>query len=108
MSRYQNTFVSSKNDGQLKVIAEDYFSKEGFKLIKYKGEMVFKKGVGFLTAPQYIKLTFQNSNVTLEAFLKYPIFIGVYVGEMGLKGFVAALPKGLLQSKVNTLESLLR
>lgn len=108
MSRYHNEFISSKSDSQLKLIADDYFSKEGFKLVNYKGQMVFKKGVGFLTAPQYIKLSFQNSNVILEAFLKYPIFIGVYVGEMGLKGFFAVVPKGLLKSKVETLESLLR
>lgn len=108
MSRYHNEFISSKSDSQLQIIADDYFSKEGFKLINYKGQMVFKKGVGFLTAPQYIRLSFQNSNVVLEAFLKYPILIGVYVGEMGLKGFFAAVPKGLLKSKVATLESLLR
>lgn len=108
MSRYHNEFQSGRPDEQLKLIADDYFYKEGFKLIQYKGEWVWKKGVGALTAPQYIKLYFQNGRVTVEAFLKYPIFIGVYVGEMSLAGAFAIIPKKMLQSKVDTLINLLR
>ncbi len=101
MARYINNFVSTKSDNQIKAIAEDYFYKEGFKLKNVNGELVWKKGTGLLTAPQYIKLCFQNSNVHIEAFLKM-------FSEIGLDGFVSAIPKQILKSKVNTIEGLIK
>lgn len=37
----------------------------------------------------------------LEAWIKFAILPGVYVGEMGTKGFVGALPKQLLKERVD-------
>lgn len=61
-----------------------------------------KKGVGLLTAPQFLKLSVNNDgSYVLEAWIKFAILPGVYVGEMGTKGFVGALPKQLLKERVD-------
>lgn len=61
-----------------------------------------EKGVGLLTAPQFLKLSVNNDgSYVLEAWIKFAILPGVYVGEMGTKGFVGALPKQLLKERVD-------
>ena len=82
-----------------------YMTNEGFTLVDYKGKMVWKKGVGLATAPQFFSIQYQGNTIYLDAFLRYPILPGVYVGEMGITGFFGALPKSLLKTRVNTVEA---
>lgn len=89
------------------LIVNDFFNKEGFVYTNYKGEMVWKKGNGLLTVPQFIRLDYQNGVVTLQAWIKHAILPGVYCGEMDLDGFVAAAIKGMLRNRVNDLMHLL-
>ena len=42
-----------------------------------------------------------DGSYVLEAWIKFAILPGVYVGEMGTKGFVGALPKQLLKERVD-------
>ena len=76
-------------------------------IIKIKGEVLWRCGNGLLTCPQFIKYSYQNGVLTIEAWLKFAWLPGVYSGEMGLKGFFAALPKSSLKSKVEQLIYLL-
>ena len=108
MARYTNRFQSSRSDEQIKQIAESFFTTEGFKLTDYQGEQLYKKGVGLMTAPQFIKLSSLNGAVQIEAFLKFAWLPGVYSGEMGLDGIFGALPKRLLKKTVTNLEDLLK
>ena len=107
MGRYINTYTSTKTQEQLAYIADDFFAKEGFKTYDYKGETVFKLGSGWLSAPQFIKLNIVQNQVHIEAFLKYPVLPGVYVGEMSLKGFWGFAMKKILLNRVQNLERLL-
>ena len=104
MGRYVAEYTIGQPDDFIRLVSEDYFQKEGFKLVPYKGEMLWKKGRGVLTAPQYIKLAYGQGIVHVEAFIRWTILPGVYVGEMALdNGFVGAIPKSMLMDKVNTL-----
>ncbi len=108
MGRYVAEYTIGQPDDFIRLVSEDYFQKEGFKLVPYKGEMLWKKGRGVLTAPQYIKLAYGQGIVHVEAFIRWTILPGVYVGEMALdNGFVGAIPKSMLMDKVNTLLRLL-
>ena len=79
-----------------------YMQSEGFEFIQQNGEQLWKKGVGLLTAPQYAKLSVANDgSYVLEAWLKLAILPGVYVGEMGTKGFFGAFPKQMLKARVD-------
>ena len=67
MSRYVAEYNVNKSDDLIKFIAEDFLTKEGFQQTVYKGENVWKKGIGAVTAPQFIKLEYGQGKVHLEA-----------------------------------------
>lgn len=100
MSRYVADYTINKPDDMIQFIAEDFLTKEGFTKTTYKGEEVWKKGVGAVTAPQFIKLQYGQGQVHLEAWIKY-------FGEQGLTGFFCAVPKSTLNSRVQSLVQLL-
>jgi len=108
MSRYINEFATSYTPEQIYTIVNNFCMSEGFSTYNYNGEMLYKKGSGWVSAPQYIKVTNAGSNVRVEAFIKYAILPGVYVGEMGLTGFFGFAIKAALGTKVATLENALR
>lgn len=103
MARFIADYQLNKPDDFIKYVSDDFFAKEGFEYMNYQGEMVWKKGIGMLTAPQFIKIQYANGWVHVEAWLKWAILPGVYSGEMGLDGFVGALPKSQLKQRVETL-----
>jgi hypothetical protein len=107
MSRYVNDFLSTKNPNDIIFIYEDFFNKEGFKLTNYNNETVWKKGIGLLAAPQYIKLETYENNIHIEAWLKFALLPGIYIGEMDLSGAFAFAIKKLFKAKVEILENLL-
>lgn len=100
MSRFAADYRIDKPDDFIKFVSEDFFAKEGFRPAVYKGESVWKKGTGFVTAPQYIKLQYGQGNIHIEAWIKS-------FGEHGLDGFYGAIPKSELNSRVHTLINLL-
>ncbi len=107
MKRYALDLQTGRPDDQIRQIVTDYMSREGFTYTTYKGEELWKKGVGMMAAPQFMKVNFQNGQVHIEAWLKYVILPGVYCGEMGLKGFWGWAVKKTLKQRVDTLVSIL-
>ena len=105
MARYQNALQTPGASEFYAQAINQYMLNEGFTLVDYKGYKVWKKGVGVLTAPQYFSIQYRNNVIYLEAFIRYPLLPGVYVGEMGIDGFFGALPKGLLKQRVSTVEA---
>lgn len=64
----------------------------GYKEISYNGETVWKKGVGLLTAMQYIKIQFEENLLSVSGWVQAGL--GSKGGsEMALNGVVAAVPK---------------
>ena len=104
MARYVNRIQTPMDPAPLIQPIGDYLIREGFSQINYNGGVVWKKGVGLMTAPQYISLAFGPNYIQVEAFIKYALVPGVYVGEMGTDGFFGALPKQLLKGRVATIE----
>ena len=103
MARYVEKFDFNGNQERLIERVNTFMESEGFKLVDYKGEEVFKKGHGLLSAPSYLKLEYYDDEVVIGAWLKYAVFPGVYIGELGIKGFIGALPKKMLKSRVKKI-----
>lgn len=108
MSRYTLSFVSPYTPQQVNDCFASYLINEGFEPKIDKGENIWKKGVGLLTAPQYVKLTYHNNVYIIEAWLKFALLPGVYFGEMGLDGFVGCIPKSMLRSRVDYILMMLQ
>ena len=68
------------------------------------GENVWKKGTGFLTAMQFIKIDFSSNEFTISALVQAGLG-SVGGNEMDLTGVVAAIPKKLL---LNVIEQIKR
>lgn len=108
MARYQNRIILQNVD--MNFVSSEiakYLTNEGFSIVTHKGQQVWKKGMGILTAPQYIALFFSQNEVVIEAFLRYAILPGVYVGEMGIDGVFGAIPKTALKGRVTAVEQYL-
>lgn len=85
-----------------------YLLSEGYKYVQYHNENVFKKGKGLMSGPTFIKVSFQNNAVYLEAWLKFAVLPGVYAGESGLDGVMGAAVKGPLMRRFAYIESMIR
>ena len=104
MARYQKAMQTPNPSETYAPAINQYMLNEGFTLVDYKGQKVWKKGFGVVTCPQYFSIQYQENVIYLEAFIRYAILPGVYVGEMGIDSFFAAVPKSLLKQRVNTVE----
>ena len=103
MARFRIEIQLNKPTEFINYMANDFFTKEDFHFKEIKGEGLWQHGTGSLSAPQFVKYTYQDGRLMLEAWLKYAWLPGVYSGEMGLTGFVGALPKSALKAKVDKL-----
>lgn len=106
--RFVAEFQVYQPEPTIQFLIRDYFQKEGFVQTQYQGELVWKKGVGVLTAPQFMRVMYNRGWIRLEAWLKYAILPGVYCGEMGLDGFFGFAIKEQLKSRVFALMALLK
>ena len=87
---------------QAENIINNILSKNGFKQTTINsGENVWKKGTGFLTAMQFIKIDFSSNEFTISAWVQ----AGLGSNEMDLTGVVAAIPKKQL---LNVIEQIKR
>jgi hypothetical protein len=109
MARYYNTFVTPKTPEQIGQIINMSLTSAGFQYTTIKGEQIWKKGHGVLTAPQCIKVEIAPGNsVIIQAWLKIPLLPGVYIGEQNLDGFYGIVIKNALRQTVMSLEMMLR
>lgn len=103
MSRFKTQFQTPFTADAVFKITADYLKSEGYNYVEYSGENVWKKGSGWVSGPTFIKLAYSNNTVFLEAWLKYALLPGVYVGEMGLDGFFGIAVKNVLKNRVDIL-----
>ncbi len=108
MPRYRSLFSVIPPASLFFEPAYQYLLSQGYEYIQLGGENVFKKGHGFFCAPRYIKVSCTADTVLIEAWMKYSLLPGVYVGEIGLTGFVGAAVRGPLKANVARLESMLQ
>ena len=107
MARYINQLPLTKDPQILTQMIGDYLTREGFVNKTYQGELVWQKGIGLMTAPQFIKFGFTADSVIVEAWMKYAILPGVYLGEMGIKGFFGFAMKAILRTRVKSVETII-
>lgn len=108
MARYVCDFSVSKPDDFVKFVTEDFFGKEGFTLQRYKtGEVVWTKGSGWMTAPQFYKVESFGGQVHLEAWMAVFALPGITLGETGITGFWGWAVKSVMRDRVNHLMALL-
>lgn len=80
----------------------------GFQYVQYQNENVFQKGTGLLTGPTFVKVSFYGQFVQVEAWMKFALLPGVFVGELGMTGFVGFAVKGTMKNAVHQIESMLQ
>lgn len=108
MSRYLNEIPVNVDPNVFTQGITQYMQMEGFALTTYNGQQVWKKGMGLLTAPQYMMILYSAGTVRIEAFIKFAILPGVYLGEMGTAGAFGLIPKKMLAERVKTVENYIR
>jgi len=80
---------------QLNGIIGQFMRTERFRLSKYKGEIVLKKGRGFFAYQKCIKIDVRPGVVHLEAFIIMYLLRGIPlipIGEMNLNGIGGMTP----------------
>lgn len=110
MARFMADFYVNRPDADqfIAFVSQDFFGKEGYQYVNFKGENVWKKGVGALAAPQFIKLEYMGGRVHLEAWLRTVWLPGVYGGEMDFTGAWGFAVKDSFHKTVNQLIGLLQ
>lgn len=104
------TMMSTPFNGDVSVaqsIAEQVLREDGYKLISYYNEMVWKKGTGTMTAMHYIRVDYEPGMVNLQGWIQ--VGMGSVGGdEHDLSGsFVGVVPKrSTLKTMNRIIESL--
>lgn len=101
--------------GNLWQILDDWAQQTGYRLIgQDQYSRLYQRGVGVLTAPQRLQMTFIGNGYRLEAFVWVPLLTRVFTfmlmpEEMPVEsgGFLAALPRSRGRKHVNMLLSYL-
>lgn len=107
MSRFVTDLPVNQPEEFVRFVSQDFFAKEGFELSRYKKETVWRKGMGLLTCPQFMKVEYRSGVVHLEAWMSQFALPGIYLGEMGVTGAWGWAVKQTLKSRVDTLIGLL-
>jgi hypothetical protein len=104
MSRFVKDYTISKSAAELQNLVGSFMAKEGFTQYHYNGGVVWKKGLGLVTGPQFMVFAISENKIHLEAWIKFALLPGVYFGEMGTEGIFGLIPKKLLKKKIEDLE----
>lgn len=105
MAKYFNRFITNLSPEQAGAVIDNFYTVNKFKPYKYMGESWMKLGKGFLAGPQVMRVFVQGNVVTIEAFVRYALLPGVYVGEIELdNSFFLTVPKTALKAKISNLE----
>jgi hypothetical protein len=107
MSRYRNALRTGLVQQQAQAIVTEYLQSEGFIYTNDRGEMVWRKGVGALANPQFIKAEVaSDGTVVVEAWTAAASLLpGVYGGELDpMQGAFGWGPKLALKPRVRELE----
>jgi hypothetical protein len=108
MGRTTMDITTKKSAKELEGIIASFMENEGFKKTVRRGEEVWKKGIGMLAAPQFLKTEIKSGALHIEAWLKNALLPGVYVGEMGITGFYGFAIKAALRKRVDKLTALIQ
>jgi hypothetical protein len=107
LARYHIDLETKKPAADVKRIIQEFMRAEGFAPVIFNQEPVWKRGMGILTGPQFLRTEVTDGKVHLEAWIKFALLPGVYVGEMGITGFFGYALKAVLRKRVTNLQKLI-
>ena len=107
----KRTIIQFNCDGDIWSIVDKWASEHGYRQKESSGaERTYQKGVGFLVAPMMLKIKSNNSDTTLEAWIRANLFVRlmslfILPSEMGIEsgGFKAVVPRSIARKAVNKL-----
>lgn len=108
MSRYMNTLSTGRTPEEAQRIINEYLTSEGLEYRDERGEMVWRKGMGALASPQFIKTDVTADGVVhIEAWIAGAALLpGVYGGELNpMEGAYGFAVKAALKPRIRELES---
>jgi hypothetical protein len=108
MARQVVDVPTSKSQAEVEQVVTSFMTSEGFTRARYGRYEVWKKGHGF-SMPQFLTADAVDGKVHIEAWLKYPILPGVYVGgELDTGSGIGFVMRKKLRDRVERLEGLLK
>lgn len=105
MARYRNEMPLWEDPNSSFADIYYYLTEAGYEYEETDGENVFRKGNGWVSSPTFVKVSYSDTTVLLEAWIKIALLPGVFVGEYGMDGFVGALAKGNMKRAVKWIEA---
>jgi len=103
MARHIEHIHLDKPDDFVLSVMNKYLQKNGFSLCDRKGESVYRAGDRYLDGFRYIKWSYIDGTLNLEAWIAGP-----FDGEWGLKGFVNYSQKQLYKRSLEKLAASLQ
>lgn len=103
MARYIQNVTLNKPDDFVSFIMNDFLQKNSFVMSDWKGEAAYRTGDPMFEGYKYLKWSYANGVLHLEAWLK-----GTFGGEWDLEGFVAIAQKKPYKNNLEQLIALLQ
>ena len=104
MARYNNSVPTKKPAASLATAIESYLTSKGFKRSKAEGT-IWQKGGG-MSNPMFVRFETHPKELKLEAWLRFVIFPGVFLGEYDVEGMFLIVQKRVLKKHVQAIEQL--
>lgn len=101
--RYVKELVLNKPDDFVSFIMNDYLQKNQFVMSDWKGESAYRAGDAMLEGYKYLKWSYQNGMLHVEAWLKSGMG-----KEMDLDGFVGTVQKKPYKDSLEQLFNVLQ
>ena len=104
MARHATTVPTKKSSAALSESIASYLANNGYKRID--GEQnLWQKG-SFFANPMFLSYQVQPQELMLEAWLRFMLWPGLYVGEFDLDGMFLVMQKRVLKQHVQEIEKL--
>ena len=103
MAKYINFVETVFSKEEIDQVVEQTMKAEGFKKKIKGGQEMWQKG-GILTGPQFVRVVSQNGKAEVQAWMKFSVLPGIYVGEMDLTGAMGFAIKDVLRKRIARLE----
>ena len=93
--------LTCDNPKDSETVIQNILRQYNYELKEKDGEEFYQCGVGALTAPKFIKYTFNGNQLTLEGWVRAFAF----GGESELKGFMAGVPKRSCRKTLDDIQN---
>lgn len=108
MARYVRDFTLEASSAEQAFYAVyQYLASEGYTYQQVDGKAVFQKGNGWISGPSFVQISYQPFGVRIEAWVKFALLPGVFIGELGVDGMMGVAVKRPLKKRLAQIESTL-